>query len=739
MSDIQKIEEVEFSNILGEKYLEYALSTIMSRSLPDVRDGMKPVHRRLIYAMHQLNLDPKSAYKKCARIVGDVIGKYHPHGDVAVYDTLVRLAQSFSLRYPLIDGQGNFGSIDGDNAAAMRYTESRMTEFALALVEDLDKDTVDFKLNYDESESEPVLLPASFPNLLVNGSEGIAVGMATNIPPHNLHELCDALIFMIDNPKYEISELMNFIQGPDFPTGGVIVDPASSIKKIYETGRGSLRVRCSWEKEQLAHGLYRIVITEIPYQVQKSKLIENIASLIKDKKIPFLSNIRDESTEDIRLILEPKNRSCDSETLMNALFKLSDLETRFNINLNVLDENSIPRVMNVGQVLDAFLNHRFNIVTRRSQFRLDKISKRLEILHGLKIVYLNMDEVIQIIREEDDPKKSLMDHFELSEVQAEAILNLRLRALRKLEEIAINKEITEIEKEQKYLNKILNSKKECFEVIRSEIIGVKEKFGKLSNICDRRTRFIEAEHANNVISIEAFIEREPITIFCSKRGWVRSLKGHLTGEDTKIKYKEGDEAGFVIHSYTTDNILLFTSSGKFYTILADDISKSKGYGEPISLMVDLSSDHDIISMMVYKSEERLLLAASNGKGFVVDAKDVFSQTKLGKQILVLQENSKAMICRKIEGDHVAIIGSNRKLLILKIADISIMKKGQGVRLQKYNNANLEDIKIFNEEQGLSWIVGTRTRVEKDLLSWKGKNGAVGKLPPALFPKNNKFG
>jgi topoisomerase-4 subunit A len=738
MTKLQKIETAEFSNILGEKYLEYALSTIMSRSLPDVRDGLKPVHRRLIYAMHQLRLNPDSAYKKCARIVGDVIGKYHPHGDIAVYDTLVRLAQHFSLRYPLIDGQGNFGSIDGDNAAAMRYTESRMTEFSMLLVEGLDQDTVDFRPNYDGSEEEPTLLPSSFPNLLANGSEGIAVGMATNIPPHNLQELSDAMIHMLDHPEYQIADLMQFIKGPDFPTGGVIIDSDSIIRSAYETGRGTVRIRAKWEKQALSHGLYQIIITEIPYQVQKSKLIETIANLMKEKRLPLLDNIRDESTDDIRIILDPKNRSCDAEVLMNSLFKLTDLEIRFHLNLNVLDNNNVPRVMNISELLQSFLDHRFVVVTRRSRFRLEKIKHRLETLEGLRIAYLNLDEVIQIIREEDEPKQILMQRFSLTEVQAEAILNLRLRSLRKLEEIQINQEISDLKKEQATLAKIVSDRSECLRVIRSEILEIREKFGENHPLGPRKTALMEVTGTNNVISIEAFIEREPITVFCSEKGWIKSLKGHLAGDDANIKYKEGDSAKFILHCYTTDKVLIFTSMGRFYTILADDICKAKGSGEPIRLMIDLASENEIISLLIFKNEDKLLLADINGKGFITPASEALSQTKLGKQIFNVPEKSKAILCLKVTGDHLAIIGSNRKLLVIKVADVPVMKKGQGVRLQKYNQANLEDIKIFNAADGLSWKLGDRVRTEADILPWMGKCGFIGKLPPVGFPKNNRF-
>lgn len=731
-----KIENIDFGSALSERYLAYALSTIMSRSLPDVRDGLKPVHRRLLYAMLQLRLEPNSGYKKCARVVGDVIGKYHPHGDVAVYDTLVRLAQHFSLRYPLIDGQGNFGSIDGDNAAAMRYTESRMTEICTLLMEDIDKDTVDFRPTYDDSDLEPVIMPASFPNLLANGSEGIAVGMATNIPPHNLHELCDALMHLIDHPKAEISDMMNFIKGPDFPTGGIIIDKSDVITSAYMTGRGSFRVRARWEKEELSYGTYQIVVTEIPYQIQKSKLIEQIAILLKDKKIPLVSNIRDESTDIIRLVIEPRDRSCDPQIVMESLFKVSNLESRIQLNMNVIGSNNVPKVMNILEVLQEFLSHRQNIITRRSTYLLNKIKHRLEILEGLRIAYLNLDEIIKIIREEDEPKAIMMQRFKLTEIQVEAILNTRLRSLRKLEEQEIITEHSNLQKQQAILEEILNNPKELWKVVKKEIKAVQAKFGLNTTIGARRTSFEEVTLTNQVVDITAFITKEPITIICSKMGWVRSLKGH-NNDLSSIKYKEGDAEKFILEAYTTDKILIISSEGRFFTLLADNISKGKGTGESIKLLVDIGNN-DITEILVYKPDQLLLLASSIGKGFVVNSNEVMAQTKSGKQIMNVPDGHTCIACLPVNGDSVACIGESRKLLVFNIDEIPEMKKGQGVTLQKFKNAKLLDIKIFNREDGLSWNSGGKVKLEKNIIAFLGKRGSTGKLPPMGFPKNNRF-
>jgi topoisomerase-4 subunit A len=732
----EHINVVSFRTTLEEKYLAYALSTITSRSLPDVRDGLKPVHRRLLYAMLQLKLDPKSGYKKCARVVGDVIGKYHPHGDVAVYEAMVRLAQTFAVRYTLVEGQGNFGSIDGDNAAAMRYTEARLTEVAMTLLDGIDEDTVGFRPTYDGEDAEPMVLPSAFPNLLANGSEGIAVGMATSIPPHNVGEICDALNYLIGHPDCTVARLVKHIPGPDFPTGGVIVEPEANITAAYETGRGAIRVRARWEKEELSHGLYQIVITEIPYQVAKSKLIEDIAEKFKEKKLPLLGNIRDESAEEMRVVLEPKSRSVDPEMLMESLFKVTDLEKRFNMNLNVLNAQGTPQVMNLKDILLAFLDHRLDVLIRRTNYRLGKIAHRLEILDGLLIAYLNLDEVIRIIREEDEPKPVMMKKWKLSEVQVESILNMRLRSLRKLEEFEIKGEHSELSKEQKELKSLLASDEKCWIKISDEIKDIKLRFGAKNPMGKRRTEFAEAP-VGKVIDIEAFVEKEPITIFCSKMGWLRAVRGHAA-DTSDMKYKEGDEGRFQLHGQTTDKLLLFASDGRFYTLPCDKIPRGKGQGEPVRLMIDLENDADIVGMSVYTEGAKWLVASSGGKGFVVEAGEVMAQTRGGKQILTVPEGQKAVICYPVYGDHVAIIGDNRKLLIFPLSQIPPMKKGMGVTLQKYKDGGLSDLQVFSLSEGLSWMVGGRVRVETDLKPWIGNRADAGRLPPTGFPRSNKF-
>ncbi len=734
----EKIEVIDFSEALGQRYFAYALSTITSRSLPDVRDGLKPVHRRLLYAMLQLKLDPSSGFKKCARVVGDVIGKYHPHGDTAVYDAMVRLAQQFSVRYPLVEGQGNFGSIDGDNAAAMRYTEARLTEVALTLLGDIYNDTVDFKDTYDGSEQEPVVLPSAFPNLLANGSEGIAVGMATSIPPHNAGEICDALQYLIKSPNAQIRKLVSFIQGPDFPTGGIIVEPQENIVAAYETGRGSFRVRARWKKEELGKGVYQIVITEIPYQVQKSKLIEKMAEAFKEKKLALLANIRDESAEDIRIVLEPKSRSVDPEMLMKSLFKLTELEVRAQLNMNVLDANNMPHVMNLRDVLQQFLNHRHEVLVRKSKHRLEQIKHRLEILDGLLIAYLNLDAVIKIIRTEDEPKKIMMKKWDLSDIQAEAILNMRLRQLRKLEEIEIRGEHDTLSAEKKELTSLLKNEEKRWEVISNEIKTIKDKFGQKTVLGKRRTDFAEAPADDNVLSIEAFVEKEPVTIVCSKLGWIRALKGHQI-EEKELKYKEGDEARFILKGYTTDRLTIFATDGRFYTVGCDKLPGGKGDGDPVRLMIDLDVNEDVCEVHVQKPELKLLVASTEGKGFIVPEESVIAQTRTGKQVLNLSPGDKAVVCTPVEGDHVAVIGTNRKLLIFPIGELPEMKKGSGVRLQKYNVAKLSDAKTFKMSEGLCWRLGGRTRLQGDLAEWIGKRASAGKLPPSGFPKDNKFG
>lgn len=735
----ETIQDVSFKDALGERYLAYAMSTITSRSLPDVRDGLKPVHRRLLYAMMQLRLDPKSGYKKCARVVGDVIGKYHPHGDTAVYDTMVRLAQSFAVRYPLVDGQGNFGSIDGDNAAAMRYTEARLTDVAMALMEHLDADTVDFRPTYDGEEHEPLVMPAGFPNLLANGSEGIAVGMATSIPPHNVAEVCEALLYLIKSPNAKIETLLERMPGPDFPTGGIIVEYFEHLVKVYSEGRGSIRLRAKWEKENLSHGLYQIVITEIPYQVQKSKLIEKIAELFRNKKLPLLANIVDESAEDIRVVLEPKSRQVDAELLMESLFRITDLEIRFNLNMNVLRADGVPQVMDLRQVLQSFLDHRHEVLLRRTNFRLGKIASRIEILEGLLTCYLNLDEVIRIIREEDEAKQQLMKTFDLTENQVEAILNMRLRQLRKLEEVEIKREHKELKAEEKLLKALLKDEGLRWETISDEIKTIKKQFGANTELGRRRSDFADAPDPAKIISIEAFVEKEPITIVSSKLGWIRAFKGHFD-DLPDLKFKEGDGPAFQLKAKTTDKLIVFGSDGRFYTIGCDRLPPGKGHGEPIRLMIELDQKEEPIVMLVHtpgETNRKLLVASTQAKGFIVEEKDVIAQTKGGKQVLNVGDG-RALACVVAEGDHVATIGTNRKLLVFPLAQVPPMQRGQGVTLQKFKDAELADVKIFSLAEGLSWRVGDRTRLEEDMKPWLGTRAGAGKLPPVGFPRTNKF-
>ena len=725
---------------LGDRYLSYALSTIMSRSLPDVRDGLKPVHRRLLFAMRQLKLNPETGFKKCARVVGDVIGKYHPHGDQSVYDAMVRLSQEFAVRYPLVDGQGNFGNIDGDNAAAMRYTEARMTEVAVALMEDIDKDTVDFRETYDGEEEEPTVMPANFPNLLANGAMGIAVGMATSIPPHNVDEICQALLHLIKTPNARIATLVDYIQGPDFPTGGTIVESRESIIQSYETGRGSFRTRAKWHIEETGRGMYQIIVTEIPYQVQKSRLIEKIADLIYEKKLPILADVLDESSEDIRVVIEPKNRTVEPEILMESLFKLTDLENRFSLNMKVLEGGKMPRVMNLSEVLQAFLDHRQNVLVRRSNHRLGKIDHRLEVLGGYLIAFLNLDEVIRIIREEDHVKKCLMNTFNLTEVQADAILNMRLRSLRKLEEMELKTENEALESERVKLLDLLDNEELRWITIAKDIRIIRENFGKKTDLGERRTDFSDAP-VSTFIPLEAMIEKEPVTVICSKKGWIRTMKGHVLIDD-KIKYKEGDEEKFAFHCQTTDKVLLFATNGRFYTLGADKLPGGRGHGEPVRLMIDLANDEKIVSLSVYKPGTRIIIAAETGRGFIAESDKVIASTKNGKQVMnVAGGENRAMSALLVEQDHdlIAIIGQNRKLLVFPIDQMQVMPRGRGALLQKYKGGTLSDIISFNSAEGLTWEMrGGKTRTETDLLPWMGKRGQVGRMPPHGFPSNNKF-
>lgn len=733
------INDVPFEKALGDRYLSYALSTIISRSLPDVRDGLKPVHRRLIYAMQQLKLNPNTPFKKSARVVGDVMGKFHPHGDQAIYDALVRLAQDFSVRYPLIDGQGNFGNIDGDNAAAMRYTEARLTELAVMLMEGIEENAIDFRPTYDGEADEPLVFPAAFPNILANGASGIAVGMATSIPPHNLAELCHAMMHMIEHPDCTVAELMGFIPGPDFPTGGILVETPESILRSYETGRGSFRMRARWETEQLKAGSFQIIVTEIPYQVSKSKLIEKIAELLTAKKLPLLDDIRDESADDIRVVLVPKSRNVDPEVLMESLFKATDLEARFSLNMNVLDGGRTPRVMSLKEVLKAFLTHRQEVLVRRSNHRIEHINARLEILEGYLIAYLNIDEVIRIIREEDEPKTYMVEKFGLTDNQVEAILNMRLRALRKLQEIEIRKEHEDLCKERDEVYKLLATESLQWKRIKADIKAIEKKYSLDTVIGKRRTTLEDAPSAI-VIPIEAVIEREDVTVVCSQMGWIRCIKGHAVNPDD-IKYKEGDSMGTIIQAETTDKILIFATNGKFYTIGVDKLPGGRGHGEPIRMMIELDNTEEMLNLCVIKPDQnkQFLLTSSDSRGFIVNSDDVIAQTRQGKQVMTLgDEGAKALSCMEVTGDMVACIGENRKLLVFPIADVPSLSRGRGVILQKYRQGNLSDIKIFKAEEGLCWIRNGKKVTEKDLLMWKGRRATLGRLAPIGFPRSNKF-
>jgi topoisomerase-4 subunit A len=731
-----QVRDTPLADALGERYLAYAMSTIVSRSLPDVRDGLKPVHRRLLYAMRQLKLDPNTGFKKCARVVGDVIGKYHPHGDVSVYDAMVRLAQDFAVRYPLVEGQGNFGNIDGDNAAAMRYTEARLTAVAIALMDGLDEDAVDFRPTYDGTDEEPVVMPAAFPNLLANGAAGIAVGMATSIPPHNVGEICDALLHLIRSPDCATDALLAHIKGPDFPTGGILVESAESIAESYRTGRGGFRLRAKWEVEKLSHGLYQIVVTEIPYQVQKSKLIEKIAELLEGKKLPLLADVRDESAEAVRVVLEPRNRTVDAEMVMEQLFRQTDLEQRVPLNMNLLDAQSVPRVMTLKEVLQAFLDHRLVVLERRSRHRQGKITARLEVLEGYLKAYLNLDEVIAIIRGEDEPKPVLMRRFELSENQAEAILNMRLRSLRKLEEMEIKGEHAKLSAELAAITALLADPAARWKAIAGQVKEIKAAFGKDDGLGRRRTALGDAPGAV-IVPIEAYIEREDITVILSEKGWIRAVKGHADNPDD-FRFKDGDGLKASLHCATTDKILFFASNGRFYTLGGDKLPRGRGHGEPLRLMMDLPNDAEIVALLPYRAETRLLVASSGGKGFLVKSEEVLAQTRSGKQILNLGDGEKAAFCLRADGDAVAIVGDNRKLLLFKLEEIPEMTRGRGVILQKYRDGGAADIKTFTLADGLTWQLGDKVRSETNLLPWLGKRATVGRMPPVGFPRNNRF-
>ncbi|MGV8954722.1 MAG: DNA topoisomerase IV subunit A [Cypionkella sp.] len=745
---------------IGERYLTYALSTIMHRALPDARDGLKPVHRRILYAMRELRLSATSAFRKSAKISGDVMGNYHPHGDSAIYDAMARLAQDFNVRYPLVDGQGNFGNIDGDNPAASRYTEARLTAIAETLMEGLAENAVDFRPNYDGTLEEPVVMPAAFPNLLANGSSGIAVGMATNIPPHNLDELIQGCHAMMADPDLSDEALVKLIPGPDFPTGGVIIEPREAMLEAYRTGRGSFRTRAKWEVEDLGRGTWQIVVTEIPYQVQKSKLIEKLAEVIQIKKVPLLADVRDESADDIRIVLEPRSRTVEPEMLMAALFRTTDLESRFSLNMNVLIDGRQPKVCSLKEVLRAFLDHRREVLTRRSQHRLEKIDHRLEILEGFIITFLNLDRVIDIIRYDDEPKAGLMaedwgkvhrratsekDYVspakggegELTDVQAEAILNMRLRSLRRLEEIELLRERDELMLERAGLVDLLESDRLQWKQIGVELEDIRARFGKDTVLGRRRTMFAEAGEVEEV-SFEAMIEREPITVICSQMGWIRALKGHVDLA-TEQKFKDGDVARFAFHAETTDKILLVGANGRFYTLVGVNLPGGRGMGEPVRLMVDLPNDSEIVDLQIFRSGERLLVASTAGDGFVVTSDEVLAQTKAGKQVLSLGAGVKTALCRKVSGDHVAVVGDNRKVLVFPLAELPEMAKGKGVRLQKYKDGGLSDATTFVLAQGLSWKdPAGRTRTEPELGEWIGARATAGRMAPRGFPRDNKF-
>jgi len=729
-----RIVDEPIGEALAKRYLAYALSTITSRALPDVRDGLKPVHRRVLFAMRRLNLGPDAAFRKSAKVVGDVMGDFHPHGDQSIYDALVRLAQDFNSRYPLIDGQGNFGNIDGDNPAAMRYTESRMTAAAELLLDGIDEDAVDFRPSYDGSKEEPVVLPAAFPNLLANGSSGIAVGMATNIPPHNVAELIDGALLLIENSKATTDDLLNLIPGPDFPTGGIVVEPPENIRDAYETGRGGFRVRARWQTEDLGRGMWRIVVTEIPHLVQKSKLVEALAAVIEEKKAPLLGDVRDESAEEMRLVLEPKSRTVEPEILMESLFKLTALETRISLNMNVLDADGAPRVMSLKDVLNAFLAHRRQVLQRRTAHRLAKIAQRLDVLAGLLIVYLNLDEVIRIIRNEDDAKGKLIQRFKLNDVQAEAILNTRLRQLRKLEEMEIRREDAALREEQKELQGLLEDTRKQWRKISSELKETRKAFGPGTAWGKRRTELGQAAAVSADIDVEAFVAREPITVVLSEKGWVRALKGHVA-DLTEIKYKEGDGPQHIIQCETTDKLLLFASDGRAFTLDAHKLPGGRGHGEPVRLQVELGDIDEAVALFKYEEGSKRLVASHEGYGFVVPESEMLASKRSGKQIL----NGRAMQAAKVEGDQVAVIGERKKLLIFPLSELPEMTRGKGVKLQSYHDRGLADVKVFSKDEGLTWEDGAgRTRVVAEWKEFRGKRGGAGKVAPKGFSRSGRF-
>ncbi|WP_051881521.1 DNA topoisomerase IV subunit A [Parvularcula oceani] len=739
----EDIFDEPISEALSRRYLAYALSTITARALPDVRDGLKPVHRRILYAMRNMRLTPEGGYKKSAKVVGEVMGNFHPHGDQAIYDAMVRLVQDFSVRVPLIDGQGNFGNVDGDNAAAMRYTESRLTAAAQLLLAGIDEDTVDFRETYDGEGNEPVVLPAAFPNLLANGANGIAVGMATAIPPHNVSELIDAMVHLIKTPAAKTETLLKYVKGPDLPTGGVCVESFDAMVEAYATGRGGFRVRAKWETETLGRGRYQIVITEVPYQVQKSKLVERIAELINSKKLPILTDVRDESAEDIRLVLEPRSGSLDAAVVMETVFKLTDLETRLPLNMNVLDADGTPRVMGLREVLQAFADHRKEVLVRGTNHRLEKIARRLEILDGFLIAFLNLDEVIRIIRFEDNPKAELIKTFDLTEVQAEAILNMRLRSLRKLEEMELKREHKDLKAEQKALRALLKSDEAQWEKIVEQLRETRKSFAQTTPLGRRRTAIEDAPEAEGLGEVD-MIEREPVTVVISEKGWTRALKGHV--EDfAGIKYKEGDKGRFALHAQTTDRLMLLGTNGKFYTLGVADLPGGRGHGEPIRLTIDLGNEHDLSAAFLYKGDRMILLASSAGHGLIVREEDAVASNRKGKQVLNVAEGAEAQVCRILDklptrADYVAALGANRKLLVFPADELPVMTRGKGVQLQKVGDGGLADAKVFTAKEGLTWVDRAgRQQSEAQWKAWVGKRGQVGKLVPKGFPRSGRFG
>jgi len=736
-----EIVPINLRTALEERYLAYALSTITSRALPDVRDGLKPVHRRIVYAMREMRLNPTGGYKKCAKVVGEVMGNFHPHGDQAIYDALVRLAQDFAVRYPLVDGQGNFGNIDGDNPAAMRYTEARMTAVAELLLRGIDEDAVDFRPTYDGEGEEPVVLPGAFPNLLANGSAGIAVGMATNIPPHNAAELCEAALHLIKFPNATLAKLMEFVPGPDFPTGGIIVSDREALTEAYKTGRGGIRVRARWATEDLGRGTWAVVITEIPYQVQKSRLIEQIAGLIENRKLPLVGDVRDESAEDVRIVMEPKSRTVDVNLMMESLFRSTELESRFSLNMNVLSRGVVPNVLPLREVLLQWLEHRQIVLVRRSKFRLGKIGERLEVLGGYLIAYLNLDEVIRIIREEDDPKAVMMKKFDLSDAQVEAILNMRLRQLRKLDEIEIRREFDDLKKEKKDIEALLKSEDRQWKVVAYEIGEVKKTFGKGTPLGDRRTGFADAPTIDLEDIQEAMIEREPVTVILSEKGWIRAMRGHLQDMST-LTFKEGDRLKRAFHTTTVDKVLILSTGGKVFTLEAAKLPGGRGHGEPVRLMLDMDKDQDVAAIFPYSPDGKRLVASAGGYGFRVAESELVANTRKGKQVLNVSGTDEAKVCVPVEGNLVAVVGTNRKMIIFPLDQLPEMTRGKGVRLQRYKDGELSDARVFAKADGLSWTDSAgrvHTRPDAELRDWMGERAQAGRLSPQGFPKSNRFG